>query len=166
MSDNNNKPRDDTDFNTLIRNLFHAEEWKDRADAARNLGFLQDARAVNLMCRALKKEEEYMVINRLIEALGRIGNPKATVLIVEKLKEEMNKEMPDTFRVVTIIESLMHIKDKRALAYIGHFLTSENEELKEVAKEAFDVIEPNWRDIVDKEKQKEKSIKDIFRTKI
>ncbi|TFF98924.1 MAG: hypothetical protein EU541_06280 [Promethearchaeota archaeon] len=159
------EPRDDTDFNTLIRDMFHAEEWKDRANAVRNLGFLQDARAVNLMCRALKKEGEYMVVNRIIEALGRIRNPKATLVIIDKLKEEIEKEQSDKFRITTIIESLMSIKDKRALAYIGHFLNSEDEDIKQTAKEAFDVIEPNWREIVKKEKKKAESIEEIFKNK-
>jgi hypothetical protein len=59
----------------------------------------------------------------------------------------------------------MNIKDKRALPYIGHFLTSDDEELKELAKDAFDVIEPNWREIVEEEKKRERSIRDIFEEK-
>ncbi len=155
----------DADMNNLIKELFHAETWQERANAARKLGFLNDGRAVNLMCTALKKEKDHMVINRIIEALGRIGNVKATIGIVEKLKKEFQKANPDKYRVITIIESLMNIKDKRALAYIGHFLTSEDEDIKNLAQEAFDIIEPNWREILKKEK-KEKSIQDIFKTNL
>jgi len=155
----------DADMNNLIKELFHAERWQERADAARRLGFLKDGRAVNLMCTALKKEKDHMVINRIIEALGRIGNFKATVGIIEKLKEQIRGENQDKYRVITIIESLMNIKDKRALAYIGHYLTSEDDELKALAQEAFDVIEPNWREILEKEK-KEKSIQDVFKSNL
>jgi HEAT repeat protein len=165
MTDKKKESRD-ADFNRLIRNLFHAEEWKERAEAARNLGYLQDGRAVNLMCKALRKEGEYMVVNRIIEALGRIQNPKATLLIVEKLKEEIDKKEPDKYRVTTIIESLMDIKDKRALPYIGYFLNSEDKELKKLAQDAFDLIEPEWKTILEKEKAKEKSIQDVFKTNL
>lgn len=161
----NEKSRD-ADFNRLIRDLFHAEEWKKRADAARNLGFLQDGRAVNLMCKALKKEEEYMVVNRIIEALGRINHPKATLLIVDKLKEEIQKREQDKYRITTIIESLINMKDKRALPYIGYFLNSEDEELKSLAKDAFDIIEPEWRAILEEEQRKKSSIQEIFKKKL
>lgn len=151
----------DSDFNALIRDMFHAEEWKDRAEAVRNLGFMQDGRAVNLMVKALKKEEEFNVVNRLIEALGRIGSPKATKAILEKLKSEQGKDHPNKYRIITIIESLMRIKDKRSLAYIGYFLNSQDEDIQELAKQAFDTIEPNWRNILEKE-QREKSLEEIF----
>jgi HEAT repeat protein len=151
----------DADFNELIKDMFHAEEWKERAEAVRTLGFMQDGRAVNLMVKALKKEKEFNVINRLIEALGRIGNPKATRAILDKLKIEQGKDHPNKYRIIAIIESLMRIKDKRALAYIGHFLNSDDDELKDLAKQAFDTIEPNWREILEKEKR-EKSLEEIF----
>ncbi|HDZ18922.1 hypothetical protein LCGC14_1539630, partial [marine sediment metagenome] len=57
-------------FNSLIKQLFHDEEWQNRADAARELGLLEEGRAVNLLCSALKSEKDYIVINRIIEALG------------------------------------------------------------------------------------------------
>ncbi|TXT60967.1 MAG: PBS lyase HEAT-like repeat protein [Promethearchaeota archaeon] len=151
----------DADFNELIKDMFHAEEWKERAEAVRTLGFMQDGRAVNLMVKALKKEEEFNVINRLIEALGRIGNPKATRAILEKLMLEQGKDHPNKYRIIAIIESLIGIKDKRALAYIGQFLTSEDGEIRELTKQAFDTIEPNWRKILEKE-QKKKSLEEIF----
>jgi HEAT repeat protein len=154
----------DKDMNALIKELFHAEKWQERADAARNLGFLKDGRSVNLICTALRKEEDHMVINRIIEALGRIGNLKATRVIIEKLKKEIEKESPDKYRVSIILEALMKLKDKRALAYVGYFLNSEDNDLKAIAKEAFDVIEPNWREIVKKEQRKQKSIQDVFKS--
>ena len=48
-------------FNDLIKQLFHEKEIEKRAEAARQLGFLKDGRAVNLLCRALNIEDEPMV---------------------------------------------------------------------------------------------------------
>lgn len=154
-------------FNALIKELFHGKGWRSRADAALELGLLKDARAVNLLCRALESERDPGVINNIIEALGRIGDPKATLRIIEKLKEEIdnyenNKMQFDKLKVIIIIESLKKIKDKRALPFISIFLNSSIEELKKLTEQAFDVIEPDWRRIVDKERQ-EKSIQDIFK---
>ncbi len=137
-------------LNDYIRIIFHDEEWEKRAEAARKLGYLQDTRAVNLMCRALINEKDYMVINRIIEALGRLGNPKATLVIVNKLKEEiknfLEKESVDKYRITIILESLININDKRALYIIGFFLNSLDDDLKSLTKKAFDKILPNWRE--------------------
>ena len=159
-----------TNFNALIKQLFHGRGWKNRADAALKLGLLKDARAVNLLCRALESERDPGVLNNIIEALGRIGDPKATLRIIDKLKEEIenfknNKLEFDKLKVIIIIESLKKIKDKRALPFISIFLNSSIEELKLLAEEAFDAIEPDWRRIVDKERQ-EKSIQDIFKVNL
>ena len=149
-------------FNTLIKQLFHADNWQKRAEAARELGLMRDGRAVNLLCRALRSEKEKMVQNRIIEAMGRIGDARATMRIIEKLEEDINQGNIDKYRIINIIESLMNIKDKRALASIGQFLTTPDEDLKKLAENAFDIIEPNWRQIV-KEKRKERSIEEIFK---
>lgn len=149
------------EFNALIKQLFHDEDWQNRAEAARRLGLLKDGRAINLLCRALKTENDHAVVNRIIEALGRIGDGKATMRIIEKLKEEQEKFDMDKYRIIYIIESLIKIRDKRALAYIGPFLDSSDNELKELAHNAFNIIEPNWKEIVDSERKK--SIQDIFR---
>ncbi|MBD3197635.1 MAG: hypothetical protein GF317_21450 [Candidatus Lokiarchaeota archaeon] len=152
----------DTDFNHLIKQIFHNDDWQMRAEAARKLGFLKDGRAVNLLCRALEKESDKTVVNKIIEALGRISHPKATMRIIDFLKEELNRSEPDKYRIKIIIESLINIKDKRSLAYIGYFLNSDDNELQALAREAFDIIEPNWKEIIKKEK-KEKSLQDIFK---
>ena len=151
----------DARFNELIKQLFNREDWHKRAEAARKLGFLKDNRAVNLLWRAIRSEREYIVINQIIEAMGRIGNANFTMSIIDKLKEELKKETPDKFRIIFILESLTKLKDKRALVYIGQFLNSNDEELKKLAKEAFDYIEPNWREIL-KKKAKDKTIQEIF----
>ena len=154
----------DSIFNESIRLLFHDAKWENRAEVAKKLGFLQDSRAVNLMCRALNKESNYIVINHIIESLGRIGNPKATLDLIKKLKEEI-KESMDKYRIKIIIESLININDKRALSIIGYFLTLEENDLKDLAKEAFNKILPNWRDSIKKE-MKIKSLKEIFDIKL
>lgn len=152
-------------YNSLIKQLFHDENWQQRAEAARELGIMEEGRAVNLLCRALRSEKDYLVVNRIIEALGKIRDGRATLRIVEKLLEELDKPEKDRFRVIYILEALKRIKDKRALEYIGLFLKSSDDTLKNLAKDIFDVVEPDWRKILKKER-KEKSIQEIFRIKI
>jgi len=149
-------------YNTLINQLFHDENWQQRGEAARELGIMEEGRAVNLLCRALRSEKDYLVINRIIEALGKIKDGRATLRIVEKLLEELDKSEKDRYRVIYILEALKRIKDKRALEYIGLFLKSSDDTLKNLAKDIFDVIEPDWRKILKKE-NKEKSIQEIFK---
>ncbi len=151
-------------FNALIKQLFHAKEWESRAGAAQQLGLLKDGRAVNLLCRALKSEKDNSVIIRIIEALGRIGNAKATLRIIEKLKNETAKQEFDKRTVLIIIESLTRIKDKRALPYLSKFLTSRYEEIKQMTEKAFDEIEPRWNDIIN-EAGRKKTIEEIFNSK-
>jgi HEAT repeat protein len=148
-------------YNDLIKQLFHAKKWEDRAEAARQLGFLQDGRAVNLLCKALKSEKDSSVSLRIIEALGRIGDGRATLRILENLNYELEKEHLDKRNLIFIIESLMRIKDKRALPQLSPFLDSEFEEIRNLAVKAFDSIEPRWREILEGEKR-QKSIKEIF----
>ncbi len=154
-------------FNQLIKQVFHDKESDKRAEAARQLGFLQDRRSVNMLCRALKTEQDPIVINRIIEALGRIEDGRATLRIIEKLEEEIKKPEIEInkLRVIFIIESLTRIKDRRALESISYFLNSLDEKLLQLAEKAFDVIKPNWRQIIEKER-KQKSIQDIFKTPI
>jgi HEAT repeat protein len=151
-------------FNQLIKQVFHEKESDKRAEAARQLGFLQDRRAVNLLCRALKTEEDPIVINRIIEALGRIEDGRATLGIIEKLDEEIKKPEieKDKLRLIFIIESLTRIKDKRALESLSYFLNSSDDKLLQLAESAFDAIQPNWRQIVERAR-KEKSFQDIFK---
>ena len=152
-------------FNSLIDQLFHGKEWQERSEAARELGMMKEGRAVNLLCRALRSEQDKVVQDRIIEALGKIGDGRATLRIIEKLKEMIDQDNIDKFRVINIIESLINIKDKRALVYIGPFLNTSEEEVRKVTENAFDIIEPNWRDIIKKERET-KTIQDIFKINI
>lgn len=149
------------EFNALIKQLFHDNNWQKRAEAARQLGLLKDGRATNLMCRALRTEKDHIVINKIIEALGRIGDGRGTLRIIEKLKEEQDKNEIDKFRLIYIIESLIKIKDKRALSYLGPLLDSSDKDIKNLVVQAFDVIEPNWKERIERERNK--SIQEIFK---
>ncbi|MFW9949451.1 MAG: helix-turn-helix domain-containing protein [Candidatus Thorarchaeota archaeon] len=149
-------------FNQLIKQLFHDDDPENRSKAARQLGFLKDGRAVNLLCRALKSEFNDLVLNRIIEALGMIGDAKATLGIIEKLNEEIKtSELGyDKLRITFILESLKRIKDKRALPILSKFLTSSDDQLKRLTEQIFDEIEPNWRQIIEKQ-QRKKSLEEM-----
>jgi HEAT repeat protein len=151
------------EFNALIKQLFHDDDWQNRADAARQLGLLKDGRATNLMCRALKSEKDPIVLNKIIEALGRIKDARATLGIIEKLKDEQEKNNPDKYRIIYIIECLTRLNDKRALAYLVPLLESSDNEIKELILHAFNTIEPNWEEIIERERNK--SIQEIFKIK-
>ncbi|MFW9896651.1 MAG: HEAT repeat domain-containing protein [Candidatus Thorarchaeota archaeon] len=156
--------KQNTKYNSLINQLFHDEDWQQRAEAARELGIMREGRAVNLLCRALRAEKEYLVINRIIEALGKIRDGRATLRIIEKLTEELDKPDLNKFRIIYILEALKRIKDKRALEYVGFFLDATNDTLRDLAKEVFDEIEPDWQNIIKRER-KERTIQEIFRVK-
>ncbi len=151
-------------FNNLIKQMLHDKDPEKRAESARQVGFLRDARSVNLLCHALKIETNPVVVNRIIEALGRIGDGRATLGILEKFEIEMKKpeNNSDKLRIIFIIESLTRIKDKRALEFISHYLDSPDDELFKLAQNAFDTIQPNWREIV-RRNQKERTMQDIFK---
>ncbi|MBY9019849.1 MAG: HEAT repeat domain-containing protein [Candidatus Lokiarchaeota archaeon] len=149
-------------FNNLIKQMLHDKDSEKRAESARQLGFLRDARSVNLLCRALKTEINPNVVNRIIEALGRIGDGRATLIILEKLEREKSEEDLDKLRTIFIIESLTRINDKRALEFISYYLDSPDKELSELSQHAFDRIQPNWREIV-KRNKRERSVQDIFK---
>ncbi len=151
-------------FNNLIKQMLHDKDPEKRAESARQLGFLRDARSVNLLCRAIKTETNPTVVNRIIEALGRIGDGRATLDILDKFKVEIKKSEneSDKLRIIFIIESLTRIKDKRALEFISHYLDSPDDKIFKLAQNAFDIIQPNWREIV-KRNQKERTMQDIFK---
>ncbi|MFX1316747.1 MAG: HEAT repeat domain-containing protein [Promethearchaeota archaeon] len=135
-------------FNKNIKLLFEATSWKERAIAAKNIGQLREGRATNLLARALKSENDPVVINRIIEAMGEIRDPKATMLIINFLKKELEKseDSQDKTRLFIIIESLMKIGDKRALEHIGILLESCHSDVRQLTEEAFECIDPNWKE--------------------
>ena len=134
-------------FNRYIKNLFESSSWKDRGTAAQNLGKLKEGRATNMLYRALKSEKDTVVINRIIEAMGEIRDPKATMIIIDFLKQEVEKSEDDQnkTRLFIIIESLMKIGDKRALEHLGILLDSCHSDIRKLTEEAFECIDPKWK---------------------
>ncbi|MFX0007650.1 MAG: HEAT repeat domain-containing protein [Candidatus Hermodarchaeota archaeon] len=135
------------EYNKHVKVLFSSANWKDRAIAAQSIGQMKEGRATNILARALKSEKDTVVINRIIEAMGEIKDPKATMLIIDFLKEQLKKpeEEQDKNRLFIIIESLMKIGDKRALEHLGILLDSCHNDIRKLTEEAFECIDPNWK---------------------
>ena len=134
-------------FNSYVKILFNSSGWKERAFAAQNLGQLKEGRATNILARALKSEKDDVVINRIIEAMGEIKDPKATMLIVNFLIQELERPEEDQnkTRLFIVIESLMKIGDKRALEHLGILLDSCHSDIRKLTEEAFECIDPKWK---------------------
>ena len=139
-------------FNRYIKQLFESSSWKERAIAAQNIGNLREGRATNLLARALKSENDPVVINQIIEAMGEIRDPKATMLIINFLKKELKEpeESQDKTRLFIIIESLMKIGDKRALEHLGILLESCHSDIRKLTEKAFECIDPLWKENIEK----------------
>jgi len=137
----------DNEYNLAIKNLFHGKIME-RVTAARQIGHLKEGRATNLLVRALNSEEDPIVINRIIEAMGEIKDAKATMVIVELLKRELEKHESeqDKSLLFLIVESLMKIGDKRALEHLGLLSRSCESDLKKLTEEAIECIDPNWKE--------------------
>ena len=137
----------DNDYNLAIKNLFHGQIME-RASAARQIGHLKDGRATNLLVRALNSEEHPIVINRIIEAMGEIRDVRTTMMIIDILKKELElpEDSQDKQRIFLIIESLMKIGDKRALKHLGILLDSCDSEIVKLTEQAFECIDPNWKE--------------------
>jgi len=136
----------DSEYNLAIKNLFHGEIME-RVSAARQIGHFKDGRATNLLVRALNSEVDPIVINRIIEAMGEIKDAKATMVIVDFLKKELEKHEneQDKSLLFLIVESLMKIGDKRALEHLGILSRSCESDLKKLTEEALECIDPNWK---------------------
>ncbi len=151
MDSNNSR---DNEYNLAIKNLFHGEIME-RASAARQIGHFKDGRATNILVRALNSEEDSIVISRIIEAMGEVSDAKATMVIVELLKRELEKQESeqDKSLLFLIVESLMKIGDKRALEHLGLLLRSCESDLKKLTEEAIECIDPNWKENLTKNKK-------------
>ena len=135
------------EFNAAVKNLFHGETME-KATAARQIGHLRDARATNLLVKALNSEKDPVVINRIIEAMGEIKDTKATMPIIKILKDELEKteQGQNSNRLFVIIESLMKIGDKRALEQLGLISATCDDELKKLSEEALECLDPRWKE--------------------
>ncbi len=142
----NSNSRDNSEYNLAMKNLFHGDIME-RASAARQIGHLKEGRATNLLVRALNSEKDSIVINRIIEAMGEIKDAKATMIIVDLLKKELekNENEQDKSLLFLIVESLMKIGDKRALEHLGILSRSCESDLKTLTEEAIECIDPNWK---------------------
>lgn len=140
------------EFNQTIKKLFHGETTMERASAANHLGYLKDKRATNSLAKVLKSEKDPIVINRIIEAMGEIKDVRATMLIVDVLKKELElpEDQQNTQRIFLIVESLMKIGDKRALEHLGILLDSCDSEIRSLTEEAFNCIDPEWKNNIKK----------------
>jgi HEAT repeat protein len=138
-------------FNKTIKKLFHGKIME-RVSAAIELGTIKDGRATNLLIKALRSENDDIVINRIIEALGEIKDSKATLPIIDFLKVEIEKpdDEQNKSRMFLIIESLMKIGDKRALTHLGILLNSCHSDIRKLTEEAFECIDLNWRENIKK----------------
>ena len=145
--DSNSQNSRDNEYNLAIKNLFHGKIME-RASAARQIGHFKDGRATNILVRALNSEQDQIVINRIIEAMGEVKNSKATMVIVEVLKRELAKleSEQDKSLLFLIVESLMKIGDKRALEHLGLLSRSCESDLKKLTEEAIECIDPNWKE--------------------
>jgi len=121
--DSNSQNSRDNEYNLAIKNLFHGKK---------------DGRATNILVRALNSEKDQIVINRIIEAMGEVNDAKATMVIVEILKRELEKHESeqDKSLLFLIVESLMKIGDKRALEHLGLLSRSCESDLKKLTEEA------------------------------
>ena len=93
-------------------------------------------------------QEDPIVINRIIEAMGEIKDAKATMAIVELLKKELEKQESeqDKSLLFLIVESLMKIGDKRALEHLGLLLEVCEGDIKNLTEKALECIDPNWKE--------------------
>ena len=142
----NSNSRDNNEYNLAMKNLFHGDIME-RASAARQIGHLKEGRATNLLVRALNSEKDSIVISRIIEAMGEIKDAKATMIVVDLLKKELekNENEQDKSLLFLIVESLMKIGDKRALEHLGILSRSCESDLKKLTEEAIECIDPNWK---------------------
>jgi len=145
--DSNSTNSRDNEYNLAVKNLFHGKIME-RASAARQIGHFKDGRATNILVRALNSEEDSIVINRIIEAMGDVNDAKATMIIVDVLKRELKKQESeqDKSLLFLIVESLMKIGDKRALEHLGLLSRSCESDLKKLTEEAIECIDPNWKE--------------------
>jgi hypothetical protein len=103
------------------------DEWEIRLDAAKSLGSIGDARAVEPLCEALK-DGNWEVRNAAAEALGHIGDARA----VEPLSAAV-KDL--SMAALSAAESLGLIGSERALEVLVASTKSENKYLRSRALE-------------------------------
>ena len=75
------------DVDALMKALNYQSSWQIRGEAARALGELKDARAVEALIAVLK-DENAGVRSKAAEALGEIGDTRAVKPLIARLKDK------------------------------------------------------------------------------
>jgi HEAT repeat protein len=97
---------------------YGTSEWM-RKDAARALGKIGDARAVEPLIKALK-EDEVLVSAEAARALGKIGGARAVEALMKALKEDSRVHSPSEESQLLGVEDVrMREEATRALGKIG-----------------------------------------------
>jgi len=94
---------------------------------------LKDHRSVAPLARAAKEDPDWWVQERAIEALGDLGDPRATPVVVNLLQ---NKELN-----WVCVEALGKLGDPRAVPYLGHVLRRGDDEFRLAVLDALDAID-------------------------
>ena len=94
---------------------------------------LKDRCSVAPLAKAAKEDEDWWVQERAIEALGDLGDHRATPVVVNLLqKRELNW--------VSVV-ALGKLGDPRAIPYLGHMLKRASQELRIAILDALDAID-------------------------
>lgn len=122
-----------------------------RIRAIRALGELRDSRAVEVLKKILKEEENHIIVEEVenalakiglgawrrraaITALGRLGNPKALEPLIERLKD-YNRDVR-----IDAVKALGSLKDKRAVEPILECLSHEDYVLRKESAVVLGII--------------------------
>ena len=87
-----------------------------RASAIYSLGELKSAEALEPLCSLLSHPEDEELTKAAIRALGKIGDPHATAMIVSHLSSESDRIRMET------LDALSLLKDQRAFGPLGEAL--------------------------------------------
>ncbi len=93
---------------------------------------LKDLRAISPLAQAAKEDPDWWVQERAIEALGELGDRRATPVVVNLLKN------PSVHWVC--VQALCKLKDPRAVPYLGRMLTNSVGEFRLEVLKALDAI--------------------------
>ena len=93
---------------------------------------LKDPRSIGPLAQAAKEDTDWWVQERAIEALGDLGDPRATPVVVNLLRD---KELH-----WVCVPALGKLTDPRAVPYLGHLLTSTKDDFRLAILDALDAI--------------------------
>lgn len=105
-----NSPLDGAELDRLLRDLENPDRPNIRERAARALGELGDARAVEPLLKAVKYSVDRYFQEAVCRALGQLKDPRAVDFLIGMLRD------PDLHVRLAAVEALGQIKDRRAAA--------------------------------------------------